>query len=46
MSKMGIEDLIQTPKQGPCEPEWGNVSQSEPEGAGKSKSDSDIVSQR
>ena len=46
MSKMGLEVLIQTPKQGPCELEWGKVSQSEPEGAEKSESDSDIVSQR
>ena len=35
--------LIQTPEQRPCEPEWGKVSQSEPEGIGKSESDSDIV---
>ena len=35
--------LIQTPEQGPSEPEWGKVSQSEPEGIGKSESDSDIV---
>ena len=40
---MGLKILIQTPEQGPCEPEWGKMSQSETEGTEKSESDSDIV---